>query len=94
MRILLVLICNLALAFTASGAQEKKKDEKPAPKKPAQTTQGTQQRGGPKAVAEPLSAAAFRSSSQQSRFAKNSCQSCSRISIRGYSSSNSVRKKL
>jgi len=50
MRTFLVLMCSIALAFTAIGAQEKKKDEKPAPKKPAQTTQGAQQRGGPKQV--------------------------------------------
>ena len=48
MRTPLVLICSLALAFGASGAQEKKKEEKPAPKKPAQTSQGAAQRGGPK----------------------------------------------
>lgn len=51
MRTLLVLLCNLALAFAASGAQEKKKEEKPAPKKPAHTAQGAQQRGGPKQAA-------------------------------------------
>jgi hypothetical protein len=33
MRIFLVLICSLALAFAASGAQEQKKEKKPAPKK-------------------------------------------------------------
>ena len=48
MRTLLVLICSLALGFGASGAQEKKKEEKPAPKKPAQTAQGAAPRGGPK----------------------------------------------
>ncbi len=35
MRIFLVLICSLALAFAASGAQEQKKEKKPAPKKGA-----------------------------------------------------------
>ncbi len=45
MRTFLVFICSIALAFAASGAQEKKKEEKPAPKKPAQTAQGAQQRG-------------------------------------------------
>src|SRR6266699_3547596 len=35
MRIFLVLICSLALAFAASGAQEQKKEKKPAPKKAA-----------------------------------------------------------
>jgi hypothetical protein len=48
MRTLLVLICSLALAFSASSAQEKKKEEKPAAKKPAQTAQGAAQRGGAK----------------------------------------------
>lgn len=48
MRTLLVLICSLALALSASGAQEKKKEGKPAPKKPAQTAQGAVQRGAPK----------------------------------------------
>ncbi|HZR06685.1 MAG TPA: peptidoglycan-binding protein [Candidatus Udaeobacter sp.] len=48
MRTLLVLVCSLALAFGASGAQEKKKEQKPAPKRPAQTAQGAPQRGGPK----------------------------------------------
>ena len=51
MRTLIVLVCSLALAFAAIGAQqEKKKAQKPAPKKPAQTTQATKPRsGGPKA---------------------------------------------
>jgi hypothetical protein len=50
MRTLLVLICTLALALIASGAQEKKKEQKPAPKKQAQTTQATKPKGGgPKA---------------------------------------------
>ena len=35
MRIFLVLICSLALAFAASGTQEQKKEKKPAPKKGA-----------------------------------------------------------
>jgi hypothetical protein len=35
MRIFLVLICSLALAFAANGAQEQKKEKKPAPKKGA-----------------------------------------------------------
>ena len=49
MRTLLVLICGVAIALVASGAQEKKK-EKPAPKKPAQTTQVAKPKGGgPKA---------------------------------------------
>ena len=48
MKTFLVLICSLALAFTASGAQEKKKQEKPAPKKPAQAAQGAAQRAAPK----------------------------------------------
>src|SRR6266487_6241490 len=51
MRILIVLVCSLALAFAAIGAQqEKKKEAKPAPKKPAQATQGAKPGGGgPKA---------------------------------------------
>jgi Putative peptidoglycan binding domain len=50
MRTFLVLICTLALALIASGAQEKKKEQKPAPKKQAQTTQATKPKGGgPKA---------------------------------------------
>jgi hypothetical protein len=48
MKTLLVLICSLALAFTASGAQEKKKEQKQSPKKPAQAAQRADQRGGPK----------------------------------------------
>src|SRR5919197_204241 len=48
MRTFLVFICSLALAFATSGAQEKKKEEKPAPKKPAQAVQGAQQPGGGK----------------------------------------------
>jgi hypothetical protein len=40
----------MAIASVASGAQEKKKEEKPAPKKPAQTTQVAKPKGGaPKA---------------------------------------------
>jgi Putative peptidoglycan binding domain len=48
MKTLLVLICSLALAFAATGAQEKKKkEEKSVPKKTAaQTVQGARQRGG------------------------------------------------
>jgi hypothetical protein len=51
MRTLLVLVCSLALAFSATGAQEeKKKEAKPAPKKPAQATQVAKPKaGGPKA---------------------------------------------
>ena len=51
MRTLVVLVCSLALAFAAIGAQqEKKKAQKPAPKKPAQATQAAKPRsGGPKA---------------------------------------------
>jgi hypothetical protein len=51
MRTLVVLVCSLALAFAAIGAQaEKKKETKPAPKKPAQATQGAKPGGGrPKA---------------------------------------------
>jgi hypothetical protein len=51
MRTLLVLICSLALAFAAPGAQEeKKKEAKPAPKKPAQATQVAKPKAsGPKA---------------------------------------------
>jgi hypothetical protein len=51
MRTLLVLICSLALAFAATGAQEeKKKEAKPAPKKPAQATQVAKPKAsGPKA---------------------------------------------
>jgi hypothetical protein len=51
MRTLLVLVCSLALAFATTGAQqEKKKEEKPAPKKPAQATQVAKPTGGgPKA---------------------------------------------
>jgi Putative peptidoglycan binding domain len=45
MRILLVLICSLALAFAASGAQEKKKEEKSQSKKQPQTTQVAKPRG-------------------------------------------------
>jgi N-acetylmuramoyl-L-alanine amidase len=46
----LVLICSIAIALVASGAQEKKKEQKPAPKKPAQTTQVAKPKGGgPKA---------------------------------------------
>jgi Putative peptidoglycan binding domain len=48
MKALLVLICSLALAFAASGAQEKKKEQKPSPKKPAQAAQRAEQRGSPK----------------------------------------------
>jgi putative peptidoglycan binding protein len=46
MRIFFALICSLALAVAASGAQEKKKEEKPAPKKPAQSTQSAEPRKG------------------------------------------------
>jgi hypothetical protein len=43
-------MCSLALALVATGAQEKKKEQKPAPKKPAQTTQVAKPKGGaPKA---------------------------------------------
>jgi hypothetical protein len=51
MRTLLRLVCSLALAFAATGAQEeKKKEAKPAPKKPAQATQVAKPKaGGPKA---------------------------------------------
>jgi Putative peptidoglycan binding domain len=51
MRTLLFLVCSLALAFAATGAQEeKKKEAKPAPKKPAQATQVAKPKaGGPKA---------------------------------------------
>ena len=49
MRIFLVLICSLALACVAGGAQEEKKENKPAPKKKqAQTVQpGGSHGGGP-----------------------------------------------
>jgi Putative peptidoglycan binding domain len=46
MRTFLVLICSLALALVATGAQEKKKEQKSAPKKPAQTTQVGKPKGG------------------------------------------------
>ncbi len=47
MRILLVLICSLALACLAGGAQEEKKENKPAPKKgQAQTVQHAGTHGG------------------------------------------------
>jgi putative peptidoglycan binding protein len=50
MRTFLVLIFSFAIALAASGAQEKKKEEKPGPKKPAQTTQVAKPKGGgPKA---------------------------------------------
>ena len=51
MRTLVVLVCSLALAFAAIGAQqEKKKEAKPAPKKPVQATHGAKPGGGgPKA---------------------------------------------
>ncbi len=50
MRTFFALVCSLALSFAVNGAQEKKKEEKPASKKSAQTTQGVQPRaGGPKA---------------------------------------------
>jgi hypothetical protein len=43
-------MCSLGLALVATGAQEKKKEQKPAPKKPAQTTQVGKPKGGaPKA---------------------------------------------
>jgi hypothetical protein len=53
MRTLLVLVCSFALAFAATGTQqEKKKEAKPAPKKPAQATQVAKPKaGGPKAGA-------------------------------------------
>jgi hypothetical protein len=52
MRTFLVLMCGLALALVASAAQEKKKEQKAAPKKPAQTTQVAKPKGGvPKAGA-------------------------------------------
>jgi hypothetical protein len=41
MRIFLVLICSLALAFAAGGAQEENKSKKPAKKKQAQSAQHT-----------------------------------------------------
>ena len=47
MRIFLVLICSLALACVAGGAQEEKKENKPAPKKKqAQAVQPAGPRGG------------------------------------------------
>jgi len=47
MRIFLVLICSLALACVAGGAQEEKKENKPAPKKKqAQTVQHAGPHGG------------------------------------------------
>jgi hypothetical protein len=47
MRIFLVLICSLALTCVAGGAQEEKKENKPAPKKKqAQTVQHAGPRGG------------------------------------------------
>jgi hypothetical protein len=47
MRIFLVLICSLALACVAGGAQDEKKENKPAPKKKqAQTVQHAGPRGG------------------------------------------------
>ena len=47
MRIFLVLICGLALACVAGGAQEEKKENKPAPKKKqAQAVQPAGPRGG------------------------------------------------
>jgi hypothetical protein len=50
MRTFLVLMCSLALALVATAAQEKKKEQKAAPKKPAQTTQVAKPKGGvPKA---------------------------------------------
>ena len=53
MRIPLVLICSIGLALVASGAQEKKKEEKPVPKKPAQAAQVAKPKGGaPKAGAQ------------------------------------------
>jgi hypothetical protein len=39
-------MCSFALALVASGAQEKKKEQKPAPKKQAQTTQAAKPKGG------------------------------------------------
>jgi Putative peptidoglycan binding domain len=51
MRTFLVLICSVSLAFAATGAEEqKKKEAKSAPKKPAQATQVAKPKaGGPKA---------------------------------------------
>jgi hypothetical protein len=47
MRMFLVLICSLALACVSGGAQEEKKENKPAPKKKqAQTVQHAGPRGG------------------------------------------------
>jgi hypothetical protein len=47
MRMFLVLICSLALACVAGGAQEEKKENKPAPKKKqAQTVQHSGPHGG------------------------------------------------
>ena len=46
MRTFLVLMCSLALALVATAAQEKKKEQKAAPKKPAQTTQVAKPKGG------------------------------------------------
>jgi len=46
MRTVLVLICSIGIALVASGAQEKKKEEKPAPKKPAHATQVAKPKSG------------------------------------------------
>lgn len=51
MRTLFVLICSLAFALAASGAQEEKKKEKSAPKKQLQTTHAAQPGARAKAVA-------------------------------------------
>jgi hypothetical protein len=54
MRIFLVLICGLALACVAGGAQEEKKENKPAPKKKqAQAVQPAGPRGGGRGGAGP-----------------------------------------
>jgi putative peptidoglycan binding protein len=45
MRTLFVILCSLALVFAVNGAEENKKEQKSAPKKPAQA-QGAQVRGG------------------------------------------------
>jgi hypothetical protein len=54
MRIFLVLICSLALACVAGGAQKEQKENKPAPKKKqAQTVQPAGPRGGGQGGAGP-----------------------------------------
>ncbi len=55
MRTLLALICSLALACIAAGAEEKKNEEKPAPKKP-QTREAAQPSGGGRKVKAPQQA--------------------------------------